>query len=316
MTHRNARTTVRVRIELCRMIEAGAPVARAAACCGTSRQTAYKWLGRWREGDRELLDRSSRPRHMPRLVEPELAEFVVRARKATGYGPCRLGGELGIPGSTVWKILRRAGCNRHPKPEREPVRRYERGMPGELIHVDIKKLGRFAQPGHRAHGDRSNWHRDRGIGWEFFHVAVDDRTRLAYVEQADNERKEACAGFLERACDWFATNGINVERVLTDNGSGYRSNNWRDVCHNRGIKHKRTRPYRPQTNGKAERFIQTLMREWAYAGTFTSSSERAKTLARWCDTYNTRRYHTAIKTTPWQRAASDLAVNNVRGHYS
>jgi transposase InsO family protein len=319
MLHRNARTAVRVRIELCRMIEAGMPVARAAARCGTSRTTAYKWLKRWRAGDRQLLDRSSRPRRMPRLTPPKVAQLVLEARAATGLGPAMLCGYLGIAASTIWKILKRAGKSRLPQPERVPTVRYEREQPGELVHVDIKKLPRIGSvPGHRVTGNRSTQHRQAtsGRGYDYVQICIDDRTRVTHAVFMDDEKTASCIAAFEQSVAWFAANGIRIERVLTDNGSGYKRR-WTEACAALGITTKRTRPYRPETNGKAERLIQTLLREWAYGPTYQCNAERRSALPRYLDHYNTRRYHTSCKSTPWQRAASDLArVNNVRGHYT
>ena len=319
MTHRNARTTVRVRIELCRMIDAGVPVARAAARCGTSRQTAYKWLERWRAGDRELRDRSSRPCRMPRLTPREVAQVVLDARAATGFGPAVLCGYLGIAASTIWKILRRAGVSRLPRQEREPANRYERERPGELVHVDVKKLGRVgAVPGKRIVGAANKAHdlARKGHGWDYVQICIDDRTRLKHAVIMEDETSASCIAAFEQSATWFAQNGIHIERVMTDNGAPYKKR-WREALQANGMEARYTRPYRPQTNGKAERAIRTRLAEWAYAKPFTSNAARCAALPQYLDHYNTRRYHTSCKSTPWQRAASDLArVNNVRGHYT
>lgn len=318
MLHRNARTTVRVRIELCRMIESGVPVARAAARCGTSRQTAYKWLRRWRAGDRQLLDRSSRPRRMPRLTPPQVAKIVLEARRETGLGPAMLGGYFGLAASTVHKILRRAGKSRLLRQEREPANRYERERPGELVHVDVKKLPRIGVvPGHRVTGDRSNQHRKAtsGRGYDYVQICIDDRTRLKHAVIMDDETSASCIAAFEQSRTWFERNGIRIERVMTDNGSPYKKR-WREALQAHGIQARYTRPYRPRTNGKAERAIRTMLAEWAYVRPYNGNAARRAALPRYLDHYNTRRYHTSCKSTPWQRAASDLArVNNVRGYY-
>jgi len=317
MAHANARTTVRTRNEIGILRAAGWTLAQIASQLGISKPTAARWARRYAAGE-SLEDRSSRPRRMPRLTDPVLVEVIVEARRETGLGPAVLQGHLGIAASTIWKVLRRAGLSRIPRPAREPVVRYERARPGELVHVDIKKLGRVgAVPGHRITGDRRSGGRQatKGTGWEYAHVAVDDRTRLAYVEVLETERSDDAAAFIERATAWFARNHIRIERVMTDNGACYKKR-WKEACQRLGIDTRYTRPYRPQTNGKAERFIQTLQREWAYRHAYHGSAERRSALPTWCDHYNTHRYHTSCKSTPWQRAASDLAlVNNVRGHY-
>jgi transposase InsO family protein len=283
---------------------------------------------------------------MPQLTPAVIEQIVLDARREMGLGPAMLQGHLGIASSTIHKILARAGVSRPPRPERAAVVRYERERPGELVHVDVKKLPRIGSvPGHRVTGDRSNQHRiaTSGRGYDWVQVMIDDRSRLTHAVIMDEETSTSCIAAFEESAAWFAKNGIRIERAMTDNGTAYKKR-WREAlqglgieieriltdngscyrgvvhavaCRRLGIKHLRTRPYRPQTNGKAERFIQTLLREWAYTSPFNSNAARCAALPRYLDHYNTRRYHTSCKSTPWQRAASDLAaVNNVRGHYS
>jgi transposase InsO family protein len=318
VVHRNARTTVRVRREMVNAVRFGMPVAEVARRFGVSRPTVYKWLDRWRRGA-SLEDRSSRPRRMPRMTPQLIADWVIALREATGDGPAVIAGKLGMAWSTVWKILRRAGKSRLPRQPRPPVVRYERSRPGELVHVDVKKLPRIgAVPGHRVTGDRTNQHRKAtsGSGYDYVFVAIDDRTRVSFAWIYDAENALNAVDFLHRAHAWYRANGIRIERVLTDNGVGFK-NDWKAACGGLGIAPKYTRPYRPQTNGKAERLIRTMLAGWAYASVYLSNSERVSALAAWIDAYNTRRYHTGIRTTPWQRAQADLAaVNNVCEHYT
>lgn len=270
-------------------------VLEAADAAGVSERTAYRWLARWRDGDHELLDRSSAPRRVPRRT-PASLERVIEHLRRLRMTATRIAAELTMAVSTVCAVLARLGLNRLSRLEPlEPANRYERRRPGELIHLDIKKLTRFVRPGHRVTG--------RGVpgsrgqlrqGVELVHVAIDDHSRVAYVEILPNERAETCAGFLARTVEWFAQHGVHIERVLTDNGPGYRSSVFSAACHALGIRASRTRPYRPRTNGKAERFIQTLLREWAYARRYDTSNERNLALAPWIDYYNHRRPHGAL----------------------
>jgi transposase InsO family protein len=285
---------------------------------GVSHETARRWAQRFAVGE-SLQDRSSRPRRMPRLTPPAVARVVLEARRETGLGPAMLQGYLGMAGSTIHKILRRAGVSRPPRVPREPARRYERARPGELVHVDVKKLPRIGTvPGHRVTGDRRTSHAKAtsGAGYDYVQVCIDDRTRLSHAVLMEDETTVSCVAAFEASAAWFARNGIRIERVMTDNGSGYKKR-WREAIQALGMQTRYTRPYRPQTNGKAERLIQTLLREWAYGPTYHGNAARCAALPGYLDHYNTRRYHTSCKSTPWQRAASDLArVNNVRGHYS
>lgn len=295
--HQNARTTPAGRALLVRRVEEGWTASGAAAAAGISRQTAYKWLGRARAGGREALrDRSSCAARHPHALPAEWADLVVYLRHFRQ--PARaIGAQLGLARSTVSAVLARRGLG--PQAALEPPRppcRYERRHAGDLLHLDVKKLGRFRQPGHRVTGDRAVV--SRGAGWEFAHVAVDDYSRLAFVELLPDETGASCAAFLRRACAWFAQQGITIKRTLTDNGTGYRAHRFRDACLALALKHLRTRPRTPQTNGKAERFIQTLLREWAYGRIYATSRVRAEHLARWLHFYNCERPHASLGYLP------------------
>jgi transposase InsO family protein len=270
-------------------------VAEAAEAAGVSPRTAYKWLYRFEEeGPAGLLDRTSRPKRSPRQVPVGWQQLVLELRRLRMTGAA-IARRLGIPRSTVARTLKRHGLERLKKLDPPtPVRRYEKTRPGELIHLDIKKLGRIKGVGHRITGYRADVHRSRGIGWEFVHVCVDDYTRLAYVEVLPDEKGATTAGFLRRAAAWLAARGIAVERVMTDNGSGYVSKDFAAAVAEIRARHLRTRPYTPRTNGKAERFIQTLLREWAYGRPFTSSYRRRAALPAWLCRYNERRPHAGL----------------------
>jgi len=327
VSHRNARLTVHGRRLLITRVLAGRPVAHVAAEMGISRATAHKWVRRWRtEGEAGLADRSSRPLTTPHRTPADLEAQVCRLRQDRKLGPARIGPILGLPASTVHRILTRHSLNRLAwldRPTGEPIRRYERSRPGELVHVDIKKLGNIPDGGgHRVMDRRSaadnkiaTTDQRRScrpvIGYSYVHSAVDDHSRLAYSEILPDERKDTAAGFWQRAQLFFTTNGITVERVLTDNGSCYKSRLWRDTLTTAGITHKRTRPYRPQTNGKVERFNRTLLDEWAYARPYTSNTERTQALADFLHTYNHHRSHTALGGHP-----PISRVNNPTGQYT
>jgi transposase InsO family protein len=294
--HANARSCPASRRLLAERVEfEGWTVQEAADAAGISPRCAYRWLARWRAGDRELLDRSSAPRRVPRRTSPTVERLVEQLRRLR-MTSTRIGAELDMAVSTVGVILKRLGLHRLSRLEPpEPPNRYERRHPGELVHLDIKKLSRFVRAGHRVTG--------RGVpgsrgqlrqGWEFVHVAIDDHSRVAYVEILHDERGETCAGFLERAIAWFAQHGVRLERVLTDNGSGYCSRTFTTACARHQIRPLRTRPYRPRTNGKAERFIQTMLREWAYAVRYETSNQRNLALTPWIDYYNRQRPHGAL----------------------
>ncbi|HTO75537.1 MAG TPA: IS481 family transposase, partial [Thermoanaerobaculia bacterium] len=299
--HNNARSCPASRALLVRRMLDGMPASRAAEAAGVSRRTAFKWKRRFREGgEAALLDRSSRPILVARQTHPARVEQVLRLRRRRDTGP-QIARRLGLSTATVARILARHGLSRlqslQPK---EPVIRYQRDRPGELLHVDIKKLGRIGRVGHRIHGDRTT--RVRGIGWEFVHVAIDDASRLAYVEVLPNERSPSSTAFLRRSVAWFQSRGVHVEAVMSDNGSCYVSRKFEATCQKLHLRHLRTRPYRPRTNGKAERFIQTLLREWAYKRPYSTSAQRTDRLPRYLGYYNLRRPHAALnKRTPAQR---------------
>ena len=308
--HANARTCPNSRRLLVRRIEEeGWSLTKAAEAAGVSERTAAKWLARWRaEGAAGLLDRSSAPRRRPSCMAADRIAAIEALRRvrmtAAEIAEC-----LGMALSTVSRWLRRIGLGRLSRLEPpEPPNRYERARAGELVHVDVKKLGRIQVPGHRVTGNRREHARrtrvgNRGrllgtAGWEFVHVCVDDATRLAYAEVLPDERGRTAAGFLRRACEWFRSLGIGVERVMSDNGSCYRSAVHARACRELGLRHLHTRPYRPRTNGKAERFIQTLARRWAYGALYGSSSERTAALPGWLDHYNFRRRHGSLGHRP------------------
>ncbi len=276
-----------------RISQEGWTVTEAAEAAGVSPRSGYKWLSRFEEeGPEGLLDRSSRPRKSPRQVPAEWQGLVVELRRLRMTG-ATIAVRLGIPRATVARLLKRHGVERlKTRDPPEPVRRYEKTRPGELIHLDVKKLGRFRTIGHRANGVKHD--RNRGIGWEFAHVCIDDYTRLAYVEVLEDEKGVTTAAFLHRAAAWLAAQGVQIERVMTDNGSGYVAKVFAVAVAEIRAKHLRTRPYRPRTNGKAERFIQTLMREWAYARPYRTSHSRRAALPAWLRRYNERRPHAGI----------------------
>jgi len=307
--HKNARLTPVGRALMMQRLDqvwSGKQVAQAA---GVSVRTVRKWRARHRLGDeRRHHDRSSAPRRCPRRLPDDRIEQVEALRRERMTGP-KIAAQLGLARSTVGLVLRRLGlgklANLDPKP---PAIRYERAAPGEMIHLDIKKLGRFEVEGHRVTGDRRKG-RSRKAGWDFLHVCVDDASRLAYTEILPSERKEDTTAFLERALAWLERHGVRVERVMTDNGSAYRSKLFAKALVTAGARHIRTKPYTPRTNGKAERFIQTSLREWAYAKPYASSDERTHAIRHWTDSYNLCRPHSGIKgLTPWQR------VNNLLGN--
>ena len=299
--HRNAKTTPLMRrLIIDRVTRQAWTQARAAEAARVSVRTVAKWLARGRGGNLTLGDASSRPHRQPRRLGADLESAIVQLRRtrATAW---QISAALRIPRSTVTVVLRRAGLNRllALEPPRV-IRRYEWPHAGDLLHVDIKPLGRIRGIGHRITGDRQT--PQPGSGWEYVHVAVDDATRLAYVEVRRSQRRHACARFLRRALQWFARRGIQVQRVLTDNGSGYRSRIWAAACRGWAVRHKRTRPYTPRTNGKAERFIQTLLREWAYRWPYLTSETRTAALTGYLRYYNRQRPHASLgRRSPWTR---------------
>jgi transposase InsO family protein len=307
--HKNARLTPVGRALMAERMEQGWPAKAAAEAAGVSTVTAHKWRRRHRlGGERRHHDRSSAPRRCPHRTPQRRVAEIEQLRRQRMSGP-KIAQALGLAGSTVGAVLRRLGlgklANLDPKP---PVVRYERSAPGEMIHLDIKKLGRFDVEGHRITGDRRKG-RSRHAGWDFLHVCVDDASRLAYTEILPSEGQVDTTAFLERALAWLGRHGVSVERVMTDNGSAYRSKLFAKALQTAGARHVRTRPYTPRTNGKAERFIQTSLREWAYARPYRSSAERTLAIGPWTDSYNLARPHSGIKgLTPWQR------VNNLLGN--
>jgi transposase InsO family protein len=307
--HKNARLTPKGREILVRRLEGGQHPADAACALGISERTVYKWRRRYcEEGMAGLQDRSSRPLNSPtRTPEDKEVRVIALRRKRRVYD--RIVEEIGLSRATIGRILTRHGLNRWRDLEpAEPVIRYERDTPGEMVHIDIKKLGKFDRAGHRITGDRKE--SSRGIGWEFVHVCVDDHSRIAFSEVLESERKECAIAFLRTAVAWYQSLGIRVDRVMTDNGSCYRSKAFNKVCQAMRIRHIYTKPYTPKTNGKAERFIQSSLREWAYARAYPSSQQRKLELPFWLHHYNWHRPHAGIKRkTPISRSGFD--TNNL-----
>jgi transposase InsO family protein len=296
--HGNARLTPHGRTLMCQRVrDEGWTVAEAAEAAGCSERTCYRWLVRYDAGE-ALTDRSSAPHEVPGRTPPETETLIEELRRLR-WTSTRIAAELDLATSTVCAVLRRQGLHRLCRLEPpEPPNRYCRRHPGELIHIDIKKLGRFDRPGLPAHRRRGGYRATYRAGWDYVHVAVDDTSRLAYVEILDDETGATCAGFLRRAIAWFATRGVTVRRIMTDNGPGYRSKIHANAVAELQIKHLRTRPYRPRTNGKAERFIKTLQAEWAYAASYQNHHQRAQALAPWLEYYNRRRPHSALGHKP------------------
>jgi transposase InsO family protein len=332
MPHRNAPLSETGRLRLARcVVDDGWPLRRAAERFQVSHTTAARWAARYRQcGEAGMTDRSSRPHTSPRRIPTRTERRVVKVRILRRWGPARIAYLLGLNPATVHRILVRYGVARLAYLDRgsgRVIRRYERDQPGELVHVDIKKLGNIPDGGgHKIHGRgiggrHSSAHRDPtrprkthgrpNLGYSYLHNAIDDHSRLAYTEILPDETKETAAAFWTRAHAWFASHSITVERVLTDNGSCYRSHLWRDAMTATGVTHKRTRPYRPQTNGKVERFNRTLLDEWAYAKAYTTETERRQALNPWLHTYNHHRPHTALGGQP-----PSSRVHNLTGQYS
>jgi len=294
--HQNARTCPASRRLMCERIQAGWSLTAAAEAAGVSERRAREWRRRWEAGDRELEDRPSIAHTIPGRT-PATVEEAVCALRELRFSGTRIAAALGMSERTVRAILARNGLARLPRADaHEPAHRYERPAPGELIHIDVKKLGRIGREGHRVNGDRRT--RTRGIGWEFVHVAIDDCTRLAYVEVLASERTDDVIAFLGRAVEFFNAHGIHVQRLMTDNGPGYRSTAHAAICRQLGIRHLRTQPYRPKTNGKAERLIQTLLRDWAYAAAYPTSAARHRALPAFLTRYNTTRPHKSLDGIP------------------
>jgi transposase InsO family protein len=320
--HRNARLTPRGRWLLVeRVCRQRVPLKHAAEAAGISTRTASKWVARYRrEGAAGLEDRSSAPHRVPSRTSEErvLAIATLRRLRMTAAEISEL---LGMPISTVSVVLGRIGLGKRSRLEPlEPANRYQRQRPGELVHIDVKKLGRIERVGHRITGNkasqhaRDHWGHTRLIGWEYIHVCVDDATRLAYVEVLSDEKGLTVAGFLRRAVAFYASYGIRIERVMTDNGAGYRSVIHALACRTLGLRHLRTRPYRPRTNGKAERFIRTMLGGWAYGAIYGTSAERTRALPGWLDHYNRRRPHRSLnRQAPLTRLTQ--IRNNAPGSY-
>ncbi|KUN13307.1 IS481 family transposase [Streptomyces canus] len=317
MPHRNAPLTETGRLRLARcVVEDGWPLRRAAERFQVSPTTAQRWADRYRQfGEAGMYDRSSRPRTSPRRTPTRTERRIIKVRVLRRWGPARIAHLLHLVPSTVHRVLARFGLARLIHLDRATgrvIRRYERERPGELVHVDIKKLGSIPDGGgHKVLGRQAGRKNRPNAGYSYLHTAVDDHSRLAYSEILTDEKKETATGFWTRAQAFFTRAGITVERVLTDNGSCYRSRDWRDALAAAGITHKRTRPYRPQTNGKVERFNRTLLDEWAYARPYRSEQERRAEFPKWLHTYNHHRGHTALKGQP---PAS--RVPNLSGQYS
>ena len=298
--HKNAPLTPKGREGMVRsVIEGGLSKAAVAGQFNTTPKTVAKWVERFRaEGVDGLRDRSSRPLSLPSQTAPATCAMVEALRRQRHTGK-QIAAEVGVSTATVSRILRRLGLNRIRDLEpAEPVRRYEREKPGEMIHLDIKKLGRFDKIGHRITGDRTGQSNGRGVGWEFVHVGIDDHSRVAFSQILPDEKAESAVSFLKAAVAYYKSLGVTVTRVMTDNGSCYKAFDFRDACRDLGIRHIRTKPYTPKTNGKAERFIQTALREWAYAQAYPTSDRRAEELPHWIYKYNWHRPHSALKSLP------------------
>jgi transposase InsO family protein len=330
VSHANAALTPKARLKLARLVvDDGWPIARAAERFQVAWPTAKRWADRYRQaGEAGMTDRSSRPLHQPTRTRQPVVRKIVHVRLKRRLGPVGIAGELGLPASTVHAVLRRCRISRLCQVDRvtgEPVRRYQHERPGQLLHIDVKKLGNVPDGGGwryvgRKQGDRNravtpgkprNAYRNPKLGHAFVHTVVDDHSRVAYAEIHDDETADTATAVLRRAVDWFARRGVRVERVLTDNGSCYRSLAWRETCSDLSIAHKRTRPYRPQTNGKVERFHRTMTAGWAFRRLYATESARRRALPAWLHEYNHHRLHTAIgKVPPITR------ITNLTGQYS
>jgi transposase InsO family protein len=308
--HANAKLGLAGRLALVRAIEGGLSLKAAAAAFSVSPATAHRWWHRWLDASEEtrrtltcLADRSSRPRRSRELA-PELQERIRVCRRETGWGPRLVAGATGFAHSTVWKVLKRAGISRPARPSKEPANRYEWPCPGDLLHVDVSRYARFERPGHALTGDRSpRWrkstHSQRLVGYDFAHAAVDDHSRLAYVELHRDERAATVTGFVERALAFYEGHGVSARRLMTDNAFAYVNNrSLRELLAHNGISHLTTEPYRPRTNGKVERFHQTMAREWAYGVVYRSHRQRNQALPHWLDHYNKHRPHSSLGDRP------------------
>src|SRR5439155_11296998 len=316
LLHANAKLGLAGRLALVRAIEDGLSLKAAAAAFSVSPATVHRWWHRWLDGGRRpeaLFDRSSRPIHSPRLLAAQLQERICASRRQTGWGPRLVAAATGFAHSTVWKVLRRHGLSRRPTAVKEPANSYEWPCPGDLLHMDVCSYARFLRPGHRVTGDRSQSLRGRSVetrlGYDYAHAIVDDHSRLAFVELHDDEKAATVTGFVERALAFFAAHGIVAKRLMTDNGFSYVKNrSLRELLARHGIRHLTTEPYRPRTNGKVERFHQTMAREWAYGLAYRSHRHRNTALPHWLDHYNRRRPHSSLGDRP-----PISRVHNVRG---
>ncbi len=305
--HRNAKLGLAGRKELVLEIAGGSSIRQAAATFNVSVATAHRWSKRWRQASEHeraslscLFDRSSRPTRSPRRFAPELEQVICDCRRETGWGPRLVAGATGFAHSTVWKVLRRFGLSRPLRPARQPANRYEWPCPGDLLHLDVSRYARFLRPGHRVTGDRSQrqrgWMRPEArVGYDYVHAIVDDHSRLAYAEIHSDERATTAVGFLERALVFFQEHGVSAKRVMTDNAFAYvHSRVFRELLARHGMHHLRTQPYRPRTNGKVERFHQTMAREWAYGLVYRSHCDRGRALPHWLHHYNHVRPHSSL----------------------
>jgi transposase InsO family protein len=306
--HRNAKLGLAGRFALVQARASGLSMREVASCFSVSPATVCRWWRRWVEASEQersslacLVDRSSRPRRMPRLLPVPEQRRIVAARRRTGWGPRLLTVHTGHPHATISKVLRRHGLSRPPQAERDPGRRYEWPCPGDLLHMDVSLYARFHRPGHAVTGDRRSTAAEKRarVGYDYAHAIVDDHSRLGYAELLDDERASTVTGFVERALAVFAAHGIEPKRLMTDNHWSYTLNRGlRELLRERGIRHLTTRPRRPRTNGKVERFHQTMAREWAYGLRYRSSRHRAKALPHWLRYYNERRPHSSLGGLP------------------
>jgi transposase InsO family protein len=304
--HRNAKLGLAGRDALVCAIAGGMTLRAAARRFNVSPATAHRWWHRWLDASEQaratqscLFDRSSRPHRSPGQLAPELAELICECRRRTGWGPRLVAGATGFCHSSVWKVLKRAGISRPLRPLRGPANRYEWPCPGDLLHMDVSEYARFQRPGHRVTGDRSSQDRQHRDGVDYLHAIVDDHSRLAYAEIHPDQRAATVVGFLERALGFYAQHGITTTRLMTDNAWIYvKSRALRELLAQQQIRHLTTQPYRPRTNGKVERFHQTMAREWAYGLVYNSHHDRATALPHWLQHYNTRRPHSAIEGQP------------------
>ena len=309
------------RLALCEAIESGMTFRQAATCLNVSPATAHRWWHRYRDASAHkrhslawAADRSSRPHHSPRLLEMSEQQRICEVRLHTGWGPRLVAGVTGHPHSTVWKVLHRHGQSRRPRAPREAANRYEWPCPGDLLHIDVKTYARFDAPGHALTGDRSRPGREKRkhLGQDYAHAAVDDHSRLAFSELYPDERSASVLQFVEHALAFYERHGIRVQAILTDNAWSYTHNRaLQQLLAREGIKHRTIRPYRARTNGKVERFHQTMAREWGYGLSYASSNHRARALPHWLEHYNTRRPHSGIGNQP-----PISRVHNLRGQDS